>query len=71
MVLRLPDSLAGVPGQQAGNSAMPGQVILRALCCNVHVDGLAQHASISPEMHAASGAVVQLPVNLVKEHKTA
>ena len=43
---------------------MPGQVMLRALCCNVHVAGLAQHASTSPEAHAASGAVVQLPVNL-------
>ena len=43
---------------------MPGQVMLRAFCAKVHVEGLAQHASTSPERQAESGAVVQLPVNL-------
>ena len=43
---------------------MPVHVMLRALGFNEHVEGFVQHASISPEMHAARGAVVQLPVNL-------
>lgn len=45
---------------------MPVQVILRAYGCGVHIEPLAQHASISPELQAASGAEVQLPVNLKK-----
>ena len=43
---------------------MPGQDMLRAFGANVHVEGLAQHASTSPGRQAESGALVQLPVNL-------
>ena len=46
---------------------MPVHVMLRALGFDAHVDGFEQHASISPEVHAASGAVVQLPVNLEED----
>ena len=59
-----PVLLAAGLGQQAGNSVMPAHVILQAYGWGVHCDPFAQHASISPALQVASGAEVQLPVNL-------